>query len=270
MSSKRTASLLAIVLAASGCAWEPRSRPVRAGERLQLESAVVPVPEAPGWSVLRTFDAHARGFALDHASGDEALLLAETDGAAPLAVTHDGMVAGQTSDARRWVGDPAASVSELSSTAAPRFGSSGEMVVLRAEESDAKAGLLVKRVAYSAQLAFVPPEAPERVCVFRYDARGAADELTPARFEASWRALLDGTELRPATPEHAAAAARADDFPKVFQAGLARRSLTLPQAGFQWGLWRERWIAPGGYGGGGGLRLGLTDRLEAETPGYLR
>jgi hypothetical protein len=42
------------------------------------------------------------------------------------------------------------------------------------------------------------------------------------------------------------------------------------RTGFQWRLWRERWIAPGGLDGSWGLAYGITDRLELSTPGYLR
>jgi hypothetical protein len=72
------------------------------------------------------------------------------------------------------------------------------------------------------------------------------------------------------SPANVAAAARARGYPKVFEPGLARRSLTLPQLGFQWTVDRERRLAHDGFTGGWGAALGLTDRLELDTPGFLR
>jgi hypothetical protein len=263
---------VAIGIVASGCAWTQRGRAVRGGERLELQSAVVPAPAGPGWTVLRSFDAPVRRFDLVHAVTDRAsdrwIAISERDGTVPLS-SRETLLARLSSEARTQLGDPAAPVQEIAVDPPPHFGATAVVVVLRAEESDRKAGLLEKHVFYSAEIEFVPPAAPDRTCVVSYVALGTTD-LQQERFAESWRALLDGVELRPADETHVEAAARADAFPKTFQPGLARRSLTLPQGGFQWGLARRRWLAPGGFTGSWGLALGITDQLELGTPGFVR
>jgi hypothetical protein len=263
---------VAIGIVASGCSWTQRGRPVRVGEKLELQSAVVPAPAGPGWKVLRSFDGPVRRFDLSHAVTDRAsdrwVAISESDGPVPLP-SRETLFARLSSEARSQLDDPAAPVQEIGVNPAPQFGDTAVLVALRAEESDGKAGLLQKHVFYSAQIAFVPPAAPDRTCVIAYVELGTTD-LKQDRFAESWRALLDGVELRPADEPHIKAAARADDFPKSFQPGLARRSLTLPQMGFQWALDRERWLAPGGFTGSWGLALGVTDQLELDAPGFLR
>ena len=64
-------------------------------------------------------------------------------------------------------------------------------------------------------------------------------------------------------------AARADDFPKEMQSGLARRSLTLPGGALQSSLRLERWLDRGRFDGTWALSVGLTDRLQFSAPGFL-
>jgi hypothetical protein len=262
--------LLGLVAVFSGCAWFPRWREPRPAERLQLESVVISVPPGADWRVVRGFDADRREFSLVNSGTTRSVLVVERDGALPAGTSRAEQARLAADWAKVWSGDAAAIVSELAAAAPPRFGDSASVVMVSAEESAAKAGLLVKHVAYVAELRFTTAEPPHRAIEVQYQERGLADELTAARFEASWRELLDGLETRPASPEHVAAAARADDFPKRLEPGLAHRSLTLPQLGFQWELWRQRWLRPGGFDGSWALRFGVTDQVEVSLPGFVR
>ncbi|MFO0583558.1 MAG: hypothetical protein U0229_14900 [Anaeromyxobacter sp.] len=262
------AYLVALGMTSPGCSWIQHGRPPRIGEKFQLQSAVVAAPEGPGWSATRDFDAQGRRFDVVHSSGaalDQRIFLGETDEKAT-SPRAEALSASLTSTARSQLRDPKATVHELNSGLPARFGTSATAVVLRVEESEAKAGLLERASAYSAAVYVAPPEAPDRLVVIFY----SASDLPQEQFEQTWRALLEGTEFRPANAASIRAAAGADDFPKFVAPGLARRSLTLPKLGFQWGLARERWVAPGGFSRAWGLGLGLTDAVELDTPGYLR
>lgn len=232
---------------------------------------MVPPPVGPRWKVWRAFDARERAFLLGHTddsgASDQWVAISEHDGALALP-SRESLVAVLSSNARKRLADPAAAIEEIVAPPPERFGASSVLVALRARESDAKAGLLRKRAVFTAYLAFVPPEAPDRTCAIRYIELGMAAE--PDRLADAWHALLDGIELRPADQANVEAAARADDFPKSFEPGLARRSLTLPQLGFQLGVGRERWLAPGGFTGWGRVAFGITDHLELDTPAFLR
>ncbi len=267
-----TLVVVAVSVAAAGCSWAQRGRTVRDSERLELQSAVVLAPTGTGWTGWRRFDVPMRRFDLIHAGSDGApdrwVAIYETDGAMPLP-SQETLLAQLSSDARSQLRDDAAPVEGIVSTVPPRFGPSVVAVAVRAEESDAQSGLLRKREFQVAQLSFVSPAAPDRTCVIWYAERGTSS-AGQVRFADSWRTLLDGVELRPADEAHVRAAARADAFPKRFEPGLARRSLTLPQMGFQWALERERWLEPGGFTGTWGLALGVTDHLELDAPGFLR
>ncbi|MFY3744864.1 hypothetical protein ACOQFB_13200 [Anaeromyxobacter sp. Red801] len=268
----RFAVVLVVGLLMSGCSWGPRTRPVRDREVLQLQSAVVPAPAGPGWKVARTFDVPVRGFELVHAvdgrARDRWIEISEQDGRTVLP-SGEAVLAQLSAEARSKLGDPAAAIEALDASPPRTFGGAAVAVAIRAEETAAKAGLLQKRVVHSALIAFVPPAAPDRACVIAYTALDTGG-LPHDGFAESWRTLVDGVELRPASAANVAAAARADDFPKRFEPGLARRSLTLPAGGFQWWVARERWLAHGGFTGGWGLALGITDRLEVGAPGSLR
>ncbi len=213
-----------------------------------------------------------RAFALAQTGRDGApdrwVEISETDGVVPLA-SRETLLAQLSERARTEVGDEAASVEELVVTVPPRFGPSVVTVAVRAESSDAKAGLLGKHSYQVAQVSFVSPAAPGRTCVVSYSERGTSG-AEQEWFAESWRTLLDGIELRPADESHVRAAARADDFPKRFEPGLARRSLTLPRGGFQLGIESERWLESGESTGTMKLALGLTDHLELALPGFLR
>jgi hypothetical protein len=264
---------LAIALAGSGCSWVPRARTLREGERLELQSAVVTAPADPGWRGRRTFDAGARELDLAHRSEngawDRFITLREADGALALP-SREYVLAELSRAARARLGDPAAEIEEIPAAPPGRFGGSAIAVALRAEESDAKAGASGRRCLHSAMLVFVSPAGGDRTTAIHY--AEATSGSPSSRPEEAWAALLEGVELRPATPANVeAAAARGDDFPKTFEPGLARRSLTLPQSGFQALFHGERWLAPGGASTPSvGLAFGVTDHLELDTPGFLR
>jgi hypothetical protein len=272
----RPGALAAIALAltcvpVSGCAWLPRTRPAREGEPLALASLTVRAPTGAGWRVSRSVDGDARKIVLLQGSGEEGwerrVVISERSDATALP-TRETLVELFSGEARDQLGDPQATVTELPASPDPRFGASAVAVALRVEESDAKAGLLVKRVVSTAAIAFAPPARARRSCLIGYEERGRGGR-PPQEVLESWRALLEGVELDPAgAPPRRPETAR--DFPKVVEAGLARRSLTLPRAGFQWTLDRERWIATGGFRGTWGLTAGLTDHLEVGAPGFLR
>lgn len=265
-------ALLVTAATASGCAWDQHTRPARDGEVLVLESMVVRLPAGSGWRVSREFDAGARRFILTRVGDDGVerarIELLEADGAVPIE-PREKLRAANVSSMATLIGDPAAEVADLPLVADARFGSAALELALRATESDAHAGILVKRVAWSFQLAFVGAGSPARTCAVSYwERRGRTDAPAPA--EESWRALLAAIELRSADPAHVAEAARADGFPKQMESGLARRSLTLPRGAFQWGLWRARWLDHGNFDGSWGLHVGITDRLELSAPGFLK
>jgi hypothetical protein len=264
-----TAAALA-ALAATGCSWSTRHRPVREGERLVLPSAVVPAPAGGGWRVSRTAGENGRMLELAHGPGgaeDRWLTIAELESVEP-APARDALVADLSGAARESLRDPAARVEELPATAPAQLGPGAVSVALRAEQSTATAGVLERRVVSVGHLHVVSPGEAGRTLYLHLSEAATSDR--PGRFAEDWEALLAGTEITPADRAHVAAAARADDFPKEFQPGLARRSLTLPRAGFQWALERHRWVEPGGFTGSAGLALGLTDHLQLDTPGFLR
>lgn len=165
--------------------------------------------------------------------------------------------------------DASLTIEEIDVSLPAALGDTAVVVAIRAEETAARPGLLERRAFHSAFVAFVPPAAPDRTCAVEYAARGRADAPKDG-FAEPWRALVQGIELRPASAANVAAAARADDFPKQFEPGLARRSLTLPAGGFQWYLERDRLLAPGGFTGSWGLAAGITDHLELGTPGFFQ
>lgn len=257
----RPAALMVLLTAVgSGCAWEQRARAVRDEDRLVLESMVVRLPRSLGWTVSRRFDAGGRLFTLRHTGADgledARIDLVEVDGATPLKPREEERVALAT-HAATLIGDSAAEVAEVPLASETRFGPNAVEVGQRATESDAQAGILVKRVGWAFQLAFVTT-APARTCLVTYSAR--SDRFSePVPAELRWRELLEGIELRSADPASVREAARADDFPKEMQPGLARRSLTLPRGAFQWSLSRERWLGHGGFEGTWGLSVGLSD-----------
>jgi hypothetical protein len=269
-----TLAALALVTTAvgSGCAWDQHARPLRDEDRLVLESMVVRLPSSSGWSVSRRFDAGARQFTLKHTAADgledARIELIEVDGGEP-PKPHAEARAALAAHAASLIGDPAAEVADLPPVADPRFGPSAVEVGLRATESDAHAGLLVKRASWDFSLALISSTTPARTCAVTYFVRRdrSAD---PVLAEERWRELLAGIELRNPDPARAREAARADDFPKEMQGGLARRSLTLPRGAFQWSLWRERWLDHGGFDGTWGASVGITDRLQLSAPGFLK
>lgn len=261
---------LGAALAASGCSWGDKYRPARPGETLELESVTFTVPEGPGaWKVSRYRDAGARALELAHSTGgvvDRWVALVEReDGGAP--APREDQLADARTHLLRIVGDASARVHEISAPVDPRFGPSAVQVLAFAEESDASAGLLVKRTAGLAALEAVPPSSPDRLATLSY-AELARRGGTAAELEASWRAVLANVRLR-AVDGAAVRAAATGDFPKTLKPGLARRSLTLPQAGFRLGFAAERWVAPGDWEAAYGIAAGLTDRLQLDLPGVL-
>ncbi len=263
-------------LACCSCAYLERSRAPRGREELQLESFVVEAPTGAGWSVTRSFDVGERSFTLVHVDEngkwDRAALVKEVDGARPI-LSHADLLAWASDWARARLGDAAASIREGAPQPVDRFGARTVSVALRAEKRAPEPGA---RALLVGAIEFIPPAAPDRTCFIRYEEWETSDAIpvgtipVRAHFDGAWRALVDGVQLRPAGETERKQAARADDFPKQFQLGLARRSLTLPTAALQWTFWRERWIAPGGFHGGWGLSLGLTDRLELAGPFFVR
>jgi hypothetical protein len=260
----------ALALASAACSWAPKQRAVRDGERLVLASAVVPVPAGAGWRASQTLGENGRMVELAHGpSGaeDRSLTIVELAGTEPLP-SREAAVADVSAVARESVRDPAARIDEVAAAAPARLGPGAVAIAVRAEQSTATAGILERRVATVGQLHAVSPGDPARNLSFQYWEAATSDR--PGRFAEDWAALLQGVELTPPDRAHVAAAARADDFPKSFELGLARRSLTLPQLGFQWSLEGHRWVKPGGVTGSAGLALGLTDHLELDAPGFLR
>lgn len=269
--ARSVGALVAIAVLGSGCSWVPKSRPARPREMLELESFTVTLPDGPGWRVGRGRDADWRRLEAirfdDGGRSEQQVLALERllEGPVP---RRDEEAADIRAEALRLVGDPKAVVTELPAAPDPRFGPSAILTFARAEESDASAGLLLKRVSYAAVLQFVPPQAPDRLCHVRWEQaarRGAALDDAEQR----WGALVADIALRPVDVEAVRSAAR-PDFPKSFEPGLARRSLTLPEHGFQFAWGRDRWIAPGGWAGGGTLSYGITDRVEVSLPGFFR
>jgi hypothetical protein len=117
----------------------------------------------------------------------------------------------------------------------------------------------------------VPPEGRGRLLAVEYREHGWAEEQGAGHCDRAWSAVLDGIALRPADERSVASAARgAAPFPKEYQPGLAHRSLTLPQAGFQLALRRERWVAPDDFDTAAGVAVGITDRLELNAPGFVK
>jgi hypothetical protein len=256
----------------SGCAWSQHVRPLRDEDRLVLESMVVRIPSSAGWSVSRRFEAETRLFTLSHTNAegleDARIELIEVDGAGSPKPNTEARAALAT-HAAALIDDPSAEVVDLPPVADPRFGPGAVELGLRAMESDAHAGLLVKRESWAFSLGFVSSTARARSCGVTYVARrDRSGEPVPA--EERWRELLAGIDLRNPDPASAREAARADDFPKEMQGGLARRSLTLPRGAFQWSLSRERWLDHGGFDGTWGLSVGITDRLQLSAPGFLK
>jgi hypothetical protein len=256
----------------SGCAWEQHARPLRDDDRLVLESMAVRLPSSTGWSVSRRFDAEARLFTLKHVGADgledARVDLLELDGAAPPRPRPEVRAALAT-HAAMLIGDPAAEVVDLPPVADPRFGPSAIEIGVHATESDTHAGILEKRASWDFTLAFVSSASPARTCLVNFFVRRDRS-AEPVLAEERWRELLAGIELRNPDPARAREAARADDFPKELQGGLARRSLTLPRGAFQWSLWRERWVDHGGFDGSWGLSVGITDRLQLSAPGFVK
>jgi hypothetical protein len=273
----QTASMVAALVllttaVGSGCAWRQHARPLRDEDRLVLESMVVRLPSSTGWSVSRRFEAEARLFSLRHTGADgqvdARIEVVEVDGAVPPKPPAE-LRAALATHAAMLIGDPAAEVVDLPPVADPRFGPSAVEVGVRATESDAHAGILVKRSSWDFSLAFVSSTTPARTCLVTFFMRQDRS-AEPVTAEARWRDLLAGIELRNPDPARAREAARADDFPKEMQDRLARRSLTLPRGAFQWSLSRERWLDHGGFDGTWGLSVGITDRLQLSAPAFLK
>lgn len=260
---------LAVALAASGCAWRPRTRPMRERDTLELQSVVLTSPGGPGWAAERRFERGTRVIDLTHVPADGApwdqrvRIVEDDDPARPPTVEA-------AATARELLADPAAVVEPVVAELPARFGPDATLTAVRGVESDDKAGVLVKAVASVAVLTFRSPGEPRRWCVLQLALRGAQTPGPPPLDDA-WRALLDRVALRPATAANAASAsARGAEFPKRLEPGLARRSLTLPQLGVQLSDGRERWIRRGAPWGSLHVAVGITDRLQLETPGYLR
>jgi hypothetical protein len=238
-------------------------------ERLQLQSLVVRAPPEGDWEVSRAFDAGKRVFLLAEWNAMRQLAVLELDRSSAPEEEPDRIAMDEAKEgARSWLSDPDASIAEIPYSPDPRLGGTARARVLRAEEHRTEAET-PKRTVHVATLVLASSEAPARTAIVAYQERGPAGGVSDAGFLERWKALLDRIEPRPATPEHVAAAARADDFPKFFQPGLARRSLTLPRAGFQWGLERWRWVGPGGFSGGLGFALGVTDHVQLAAPGFV-
>lgn len=284
----RLAAVAVAAAAISGCSWGPRYRDALPGETFELESFTVTLPpgkesphgsggvldrvpagEGQAWRATRYRDAGWRRLELWHSTNgaiDEVVVLSEADGIPPS--TPDELRARARKGVAALLDDASARLTELAPPADPRFGASARQVLAIAEESDAKAGLLVKRVASAEMIEFAPPALAGRFCEIasiQTPRRGA----TAAELEERWRTLLAGVALRPVDRE-AVVRAAGGDFYKLMERGLARRSLTLPPASLQWRWARERWIAPSGADGSWRLAVGLTERLELGAPAFLR
>lgn len=148
MNGRSVPLMVLLTAVSSGCAWDQRARPVRDDDRLILESMVVRLPRSSGWSVSRRFDAGRRLFTLRHTGADgledARIDLVEMDGATPLKPREEERAALAT-HAATLIGDSAAEVAEVPLAADPRFGPNAVEAGQRATESDAHAGILVKR-----------------------------------------------------------------------------------------------------------------------------
>src|SRR5512138_867238 len=172
MALRRLAALAAAAaLVTSGCAWERRYRTVRPRETLELESFTVEVPDDATWKVSRYRDAQGRSLELAHSRNgvlDATLrIVALTGGGAP-APREEMLARLQRELPQLLTGDATPRFAEVPAAADPRFGPSAVQAVARVEESDASAGLLVKRVVSGAVIEFVPPSAPGRLVVIAY------------------------------------------------------------------------------------------------------
>jgi hypothetical protein len=256
--------------AISGCSWGEKYRKATPRETLELESFTVPLPDERGWRVTRERDVGWRTLEAfhDHDAGAWDRQVFAGEGTRPQrAATREERVAWARKEAVRLLGDPNGAVTELPVTPDPRFGPSAVVVLVRAEQSDASAGLLVKRAASVGVLEFVPPQAPDRVAYL--ESVGVRRGLTAEEAAQRWDALVGGVALRP-VDERAIAAAARPDFPKKFEPRFSHRSLTLPAHGLRFEWQRERFVAPDGSSGSGSLAYGITDKIEVSLPGYLK
>jgi hypothetical protein len=272
--------MLVATIVASGCAWDLHARPAREGEPLVLPTMGVRLPPpSKGWSVARRFDTaeygySARAFVVSHADAegkeDERVVIGEVDDAfAP--ESGAGERATLVARASSLAGDPSAEIVDLPLAPVERLGAGARQIALRATARAGDAGEEPgRRVGWAFSLVFAPPGTSGRTVVVMYEAR-AGRAAPPPPVEERWRQLVAAIEPRAADAASVREAARGgSDFPKQLEAGLARRSLTLPRGAVQWSLTRERWLAPQGFDGSWGLSVGLSDRLQLSAPGYLR
>jgi hypothetical protein len=264
-------TLLATSLLGAGCSWSLHSRAARPGELLHLESVLVTPPSEEGWRIARAPAEDGPRFVLQHAGPgrvvDRSIEIVETKGAAaplPRGEAQDRL----TVEARKRLGDPAGQPEELPFELPPGLGSAVVAAAVRVTESHARAGSHVQRVVESLKLVFVPSTDGDRTVTIIATGSGTTSDL-PNLGEAITH-LLEGIEPRAVDAASTRDAARDHGFPKQLEPELSRRSLTLPRAGFQWEVFRERWTSRKDFTGTWGLAYGITDHLELSTPGYLR